>query len=57
VCTHIIMRGVKTHNNGVRRVGRVQRSFISVHAQCGYMLLRDSLVNGVCRVLVHGGAY
>jgi hypothetical protein len=26
-----------------------------VHTQCGYMLSRDSLVNGVRKVLVHGG--
>jgi hypothetical protein len=26
-----------------------------VHAQCGYMLSRDSLVNGARRVLVRGG--
>jgi hypothetical protein len=26
-----------------------------VHAQCGYMLSRDNLINGACAVLVHGG--
>jgi hypothetical protein len=48
---------VHTHNNGVRGVrsiGRAQRSLV-VCAQCGYMLSRDSLVNGARRVLVRGG--
>jgi hypothetical protein len=31
------------------------RETLLVHVQCGYMLSHDSLVNGVRRVLVHGG--
>jgi hypothetical protein len=49
VCTHIITARVVcevwVEHIGVRLV----------HAQCRYMLSCDSLVNGACRVLVHGG--
>jgi hypothetical protein len=31
------------------------RETLLVHMQCGYMLSHDSLVNGLCRVLVHSG--
>jgi hypothetical protein len=49
---------VHTHNNGTRGVCTVlaeRRGVWLVHAQCGYMLSRDSLVNGARRVLVRGG--
>jgi selenophosphate synthetase-related protein len=32
-----------------------RRGILLVHAQCGYMLSRDSLVSGARRVLVHDG--
>jgi hypothetical protein len=49
VCTHIIMARV------VCAVLADRRETLSVRAQCGYMLSRESLVNGVHRVLVCGG--
>jgi hypothetical protein len=58
VCAlNLVLSGAHTHNNGmrgVRSIGRVQRSWL-VRVQCGYMLSRDSLVNGERRVLVRGG--
>jgi hypothetical protein len=47
VCTHIIMAHM------VCTVLAERRGVLLVHAQCGYMLSRDSLVNGARRVLVH----
>jgi hypothetical protein len=32
-----------------------RRGILLVHAQCGYMLSRDNLINGARRVLVRGG--
>jgi hypothetical protein len=49
MCTHIIM---------VHKVCAVlveHRETLLVCMQCGYMLPRDNLVNGVRRVLVRGG--
>jgi hypothetical protein len=40
--------------HGVRSIGRAQRSLVGAR-KCGYMLSRDSLVNGARRVLVRGG--
>jgi hypothetical protein len=49
VCTHIIMECI------VCVVFAERRGVWLVHAQCGYMLSRDNLVNGARRVLLHGG--
>jgi hypothetical protein len=49
VCARIIMVCV------VCVVLAERRGILLVHAQCGYMLSCDSLVNGAHRVLVHGG--
>jgi hypothetical protein len=50
VCTHIIM----AHMVCVVLVER--RGFLLVRAQCGFMLLRDSLINDARGVVVHGGS-
>jgi hypothetical protein len=49
MCTHIIMVQV------VCTVLAEHRGVWLVHTQCGYMLSHNSLVNCVCRVLVHSG--
>jgi len=47
---------VHTHNNDVVcAILAEHRGVLLVRVQCGYMLLRDSLVSCACRVLVHGG--
>jgi hypothetical protein len=50
MCTHIIMTRVVCAVL-VERIG-----VWLVCVQCGYMLSHDNLVNGVHKVLVHGGA-
>jgi hypothetical protein len=32
-----------------------RRETLLVHTQCGYMLSHNNLVNGACKILVHGG--
>jgi hypothetical protein len=49
VCTHIIMAWV------VCAILAEHRGVWLVHAQCGYMLSHNNLVNGVRRVLVRSG--
>jgi hypothetical protein len=49
MCTHIIMAHV------VCVVLVEHRGILLVRPQYGYMLSRDSLVNGTCIVLVHSG--
>jgi hypothetical protein len=58
VHTHIMVCAVCTHIIMVRMVCAVlaeRRGVWLVRTQCGYMLSRDSLVNGARRVLVRGG--
>jgi hypothetical protein len=55
---NLALHSVNTHNNGacgVHSIGRAQWSLVGVR-ECGYMLSHDSLVNGMHRVLVHGGS-
>jgi hypothetical protein len=49
VYTHTIMACV------VCVVLAERRETLLVHTQCGYVLSRNNLVNGACRVLVRGG--
>jgi hypothetical protein len=49
VCTHTIMACM------VCTVIAKRRGILLLHVQCGYMFLRDSLVNGAHGVLVCGG--
>jgi hypothetical protein len=49
MCTRIIMVCM------VCAILTEHREMLLVRMQCGYMLLHDSLINGVCGVLVHSG--
>jgi hypothetical protein len=49
LCRHIIMACV------VCTVLAEHRGLLLVHAECGYILSHDNLVNGVHRLLVYSG--